>query len=129
MSDTTPTPPEGYTLVTEGTVRAGDLRWEPHSEYWEAVLPLAVRLRRSAGDYPALARPLPEPRPAWTREVPEADGWYWWRSSREAKPEPARVSGELALVVGKWTWRRGEVNEWTGEWWPVPLVPPADDPA
>jgi hypothetical protein len=122
MSDTTPTPPEGYTLVTEGTVRAGDLRWEPHSEYWEAVLPLAVRLRRSAGDYPALAR-VPEPRPAWTREVPEADGWYWWR----AKPDdPGQIVRAYAGIVTFNGSVKGCIYRFEprGEFWPVPLVPP-----
>jgi hypothetical protein len=124
MDTTKPAPPEGYTLVEEPVVRAEDLIWDGESEWTE---PHPHEIGAPAGDF-WTARPLPAPRPAWTREVPEVPGYYWRRNpGSRSGPEVVEILGDYVCIpTVSHPIDRDEIG---GEFWPVPLTPPADDPA
>lgn len=53
-----PTPPAGYSIVTEGKIRPGDLAWSPSTESWSGPTKFDFEaLGREAASYYAIARP------------------------------------------------------------------------
>ena len=55
----------------------------------------------------SLAGPEPKPAPKWTKEPPQAPGWYWNRSARANSPLPYDIDnfrihdGELVVWDGR----------------------------
>lgn len=53
-----PTPPAGYSIVTEGKVRPGDLAWTPSTGTWAGPTKIDFEaLGREASSFYAIARP------------------------------------------------------------------------
>lgn len=64
------------------------------------------------------------PAPAWTREVPTEDGWYWLRQA--PNPEPFVREVGISTIDGAFVHAGGELRPWNDrtEHWPVRLEPP-----
>ena len=68
------------------------------------------------GHSPSLAGPEPKPAPKWTKEPPQAPGWYWNR--------PARANSPLPYDIDNFRIHDGKLVVWSGrdeEW-----ISPAD---
>lgn len=71
----------------------------------------------------------------WTKEIPQKEGWYWWRASAEHTPEVFLViadsSGNLIVEYRDGKWERVRVFEngfhpgnYPGKQWAGPIPEP-----
>jgi hypothetical protein len=66
--------------------------------------------------------------PSWTKELPQSEGYYWWRygSGEEAFPRIVKIyqtlTGLRMTFMG--TAHVEEPGRTPGEFWPIPLTPP-----
>ncbi len=59
---TLPTAPQGFSILTEGVVRPGDLVWNPYNESWGGPTQLDIDcLGRDVPAYYAVARKVRDP--------------------------------------------------------------------
>jgi hypothetical protein len=54
------------------------------------------------------------------------DGHYWVRWARAQEETIVQVSDGRALSPRGWVPWAGYVEEWAGQYWPVPIEPPPD---
>jgi hypothetical protein len=76
--------------------------------------------RRLLADIDAALCRAQSPAPAWTREAPKEEGFWWTRDDPETTPIVSEWSCNSWLDCGADTWNEDD----TREHWPVRLEPP-----
>ena len=60
----------------------------------------------------------------WTKKLPKESGFYWYRYDAGAEPEPVEWDAGNQFVKMLGDDRIFYDDTLTGEFWPVPMVPP-----
>ena len=67
------------------------------------------------GHSPSLAGPEPKPAPKWTKEPPQAPGWYWYRSVRTHEARIMHIpDAESPIYLIHPSDREADEVEWNG---------------
>lgn len=64
----------------------------------------------------------------WTATPPSREGWWWYHDGHEARPVRVYLSDDYdppQLMAEHGDWFEA-VAELTGQWGPLPLVPPSE---
>jgi hypothetical protein len=64
----------------------------------------------------------------WTKEPPTEVGWYWWRIN-EFESRKQSIMRQRPLHSDLWLLPFGRRKPFLmrGEWWPIPITPPAEE--